>query len=357
MDVLSFFGLGSQPTVEFILDGQDTRKTVAIPTEKGAVQLLVYSESEPVKGKVRVQTRKEVKHLGIKVELIGEIELVYDRGNHFDFLRMEKVLAPAGTLSSETTFDFDFAQPNMSDESYNGLNARLRYYLKFSMERSMAADIVHEQDLWVINYGEPEGKNFSVRMEVGIEDCLHIEFEYERNKYHLQDVILGRIYFRLVRLRIKYMELCLVRRESTGTAPNVFHENRNVTKYEIMDGAPVKAELIPVRVYLGAFPLTPTYKNIHGKFSVKYSLNMVLVDEEDRRYFKQTDIVFWRQRPELVEEGESKWQTLEYTPNFPEKKRKKRSAKADEKEEKEEKEKDEEEENEEKQEHKGLLPK
>lgn len=44
-----------------------------------------------------------------------------------------------------------------------------------------------------------------------------------------------------------------------------------------------------MRVYLGAFPITPTYKNIHGKFSVKYSLNMVLVDEEDRRYFKQTE--------------------------------------------------------------------
>lgn len=54
------------------------------------------------------------------------------------------------------------------------------------------------------------------------------------------DVCSGRIYFRLVRLRIKYMELCLVRRESTGTPPNVFHENRNITKYEIMDGAPVK---------------------------------------------------------------------------------------------------------------------
>lgn len=28
-------------------------------------------------------------------------------------------------------------------------------------------------------------------MEVGIEECLHIEFEYERTKYHLEDVILG----------------------------------------------------------------------------------------------------------------------------------------------------------------------
>lgn len=46
------------------------------------------------------------------------------------------------------------------------------------------------------------------------------------------------------------MELCLVRRESTGTPPNVFHENRNITKYEIMDGAPVKGRSSNLLDYL-----------------------------------------------------------------------------------------------------------
>lgn len=36
-------------------------------------------------------------------------------------------------------------------------------------------------------------------MEVGIEDCLHIEFEYNKSKYHLKDVVVGKIYFLLVR--------------------------------------------------------------------------------------------------------------------------------------------------------------
>lgn len=44
-----------------------------------------------------------------------------------------------------------------------------------------------------------------------------------------------------------------------------------------------------MRLLLGALPLTPTYKGANNKFSVKYALNMVLVDEEDRRYFKQTE--------------------------------------------------------------------
>lgn len=40
--------------------------------------------------------------------------------------------------------------------------------------------------------------------------------------------------------------------------------------------------------------LTPTFKNINNKFSVKYFLNLVLVDEEDRRYFKQQEVQLWR---------------------------------------------------------------
>ena len=58
-------------------------------------------------------------------------------------------------------------------------------------------------------------------------------------------------------------------------------------RYEIMDGAPVKGESIPIRVFLAGYDLTPTMRDINKKFSVKYYLNLVLVDEEERRYFKQ----------------------------------------------------------------------
>eukprot|EP01106_Pelomyxa_sp_JSP_P016243 TRINITY_DN596_c0_g1_i2.p3 TRINITY_DN596_c0_g1~~TRINITY_DN596_c0_g1_i2.p3 ORF type:complete len:112 (+),score=35.70 TRINITY_DN596_c0_g1_i2:312-647(+) len=64
-----------------------------------------------------------------------------------------------------------------------------------------------------------------------------------------------------------------------------------------MDGAPVKGESLPVRMFLGHFELTPTYRNVHNKFSVKYFLNLVLVDEDDRRYFKQQEITIWRRLP------------------------------------------------------------
>ena len=79
-------------------------------------------------------------------------------------------------------------------------------------------------------------------MEVGIEDCLHIEFEYNHSRYHLRDVVHGKIFFLLVRIKIKNMEVAIIRRESTGTGANVFNESETVAKFEIMDGAPVRGE-------------------------------------------------------------------------------------------------------------------
>jgi vacuolar protein sorting-associated protein 26 len=60
------------------------------------------------------------------------------------------------------------------------------------------------------------------------------------SRYHLKDVIVGKIYFLLVRIKIKHMELSIIRRETTGSPPNQYNESETITKFEIMDGAPVR---------------------------------------------------------------------------------------------------------------------
>jgi len=301
MDLLSLLGFSSGVDVSIKFADEENRKTVDIHGEKGSQRVFVFTGDEPVKGAVvvKIPDGKKIEHEGIKVELVGEIGVVYDRGNHHEFsTQLNEFSNTKGIIQGDQSYDFEFINSDKQYESYNGLNVRLRYFIRFSIFRGFgASNIIKEQEFWVINYQTPPDINNSVKMEVGIEDCLHIEFEYARSKYHLKDVILGKVYFLLVRIKIKYMEIALVKRESTGTPPNVYNENETMTKFEIMDGAPVRGECVPVRLFLGAFDLTPTYKNIQNKFSVKYSLNLVLVDEEDRRYFKQTDIFLWRKQP------------------------------------------------------------
>jgi vacuolar protein sorting-associated protein 26 len=72
------------------------------------------------------------------------------------------------------------------------------------------------------------------------------------------------------------------------------NESETLAKFEIMDGAPVKGEAIPIRMFLSGYELTPSFRDVNKKFSIRYFLNLVLVDEENRRYFKQQEITVYR---------------------------------------------------------------
>lgn len=63
-------------------------------------------------------------------------------------------------------------------------------------------------------------------------------------------------------------------------------------------------ETIPIRLFLSGFELTPTYRDVNKKFSTRYYLNLVLVDEENRRYFKQQEITIYRIKDDSEEYGE-----------------------------------------------------
>ncbi|NWR25113.1 VP26B protein, partial [Emberiza fucata] len=233
-------------------------------------------------------------HVGLSLTWISIfLELYYDRGNHHEFVSLVKDLARPGEFTQSQTFDFEFTHVEKPYESYTGQNVKLRYFLRATVSRRLN-DVVKEMDIVVHTLSTYPELNSSIKMEVGIEDCLHIEFEYNKSKYHLKDVIVGKIYFLLVRIKIKHMEIDIIKRETTGTGPNVYHENDTIAKYEIMDGAPVRGESIPIRLFLAGYELTPTMRDINKKFSVRYYLNLVLIDEEERRYFKQQEVVLWR---------------------------------------------------------------
>jgi vacuolar protein sorting-associated protein 26 len=261
--------------------------------------LPMFTETETVGGRitVTVDDGKSVQHRGVTVEFVGAIEMLYDRERSQEFTSLVRHIDDPGMLSGVTQYTFAFTNVEKAYDTYVGINVRLRYFLRVTIVRAQyTPDIVKEFDLAVQHVQPDPVGNSQIRMEVGIEDSLHIEFEYNKSKFHLRDVVIGKIYFSLVRIRIKRMEIEIRKRESAGSGANVYNETDTLMKFEVMDGAPVRAESIPVRMFLSACPaLTPTYRSINNKFSVKYYLNLVLVDEDDRRYFKQSEITLYRQ--------------------------------------------------------------
>lgn len=108
-----------------------------------------------------------------------------------------------------------------------------------------------------------------------------------------------------------------------------------------MDGSPSRGETIPIRLFLGGFDLTPTFRDVNKKFSTRYYLSLVLIDEgktimpdrtpgirhnapwtptdprvllDARRYFKQSEIILYRQAPELANGGSAEGTALPAPP-------------------------------------------
>ena len=67
-----------------------------------------------------------------------------------------------------------------------------------------------------------------------------------------------------------------------------------ISKFEIVDGQPFEGDVIPIRLFIGYFNLTPTYKDVNNLFSVKYYLRIIVNDSEDNSYFKDQEIYLYR---------------------------------------------------------------
>jgi len=304
--------------------------------EGGKVDCFVFNDDEPIEAQVtlRLPASQSLEHTGITCELIGVVgkgyrakrkeqsfvavahpfvfvylkilssaEKYYDRAQSQEFTRGVLQLASGGNLKGGVDHNFvarfgdEVSRPH---ESYNGINVRCRYYLRVRTESTGFSATTYEKQLHFIqsSFGRP-GKEApsKIKMEVGIEEYLHIEFEYDKHRYHLQDVVMGNLFFLLVRLRLKYAEIAIIRREQCEVDRTVYNESETLAKFEVMDGSPVKNEQIPIRLYLDAYNLTPTIDDQTHRYSVRYFLNLVLVDEGDRRYFKQHEIELWRKKP------------------------------------------------------------
>lgn len=305
--------------IGFKLSNAEGRETIACQrlNSSGTELLPVYSCVEPISGVVHINLHpgKKVEHSGIKLEAIGQVEVLGEKKKEkIKFSFLVKELRAPGTLFQSDTHNFDFNIERVH-ETFRGKRIHIRYFIRLTISKNYGSSIVKELDIAVrntpttgpnpslIKEGLEDGvvpqQDEGIKMEVGIEDCLHIEFEFNKSRYTLDDVILGTIKFMLVRIKIKYMELGIIQRETVQIGSSNTTDSTNMIKHEVMDGAPIKDEIIPVRLFLKNLNLTPTYRSVGGIASVKYFLNLVLIDEEDRRYFKQHEVIFSRSAPNL----------------------------------------------------------
>ena len=294
-----FSGLFSKPTVDIIIDEVEGRKKGKILNPNGEITTLPYlQDQETVSGKIIINCSqcKNFEHKGIKLELLGCIENITDPKDILKFISLTSELESIGILNNEVnTYPFQFKNVQKQYESFRGESRNIKYYLRLSIDTKFRT-LLYEQEFLVRN-PEPVSilseNNQPIKLEVGIEDWLHLVFDLDSRNFGLKDIALGRVTFKKVSIRLKSMEVQIIRKEVVNIA-GIAPLTKVLSRFEIMDGGPIKNETIPIRFFLKPYDLTPTLTNINNKFSVQYFINIVLTDVEERKYFKQHEIFFHR---------------------------------------------------------------
>jgi len=150
---------GSSPTMKLTFNEQDSLPTVRIPSDddRQVDKLYLFASDQTVGAVVEIilpPNIKRLEHNGIRAELIGQIELAYDRGNHYVFCSSSKELTSAGVLTQDTKYNFEFKDEKDNNgekkyESYDGINVRLRYFIRIRISRSYGASAAKEFDFAV----------------------------------------------------------------------------------------------------------------------------------------------------------------------------------------------------------------
>ena len=214
----ALFGSAAKVSVRF--SDAETRRRVAVKVGERDEHQYLFGPEDSITGTAVIQVGgRKLEHTGIKLELIGQIELLHDRSQQHEFTSLVRelqvnakkatpslptpesptlhvslswarsALAPVyhtrvphpcitrdrfrlqgpGELVGAAEFPFEFLKVEKPYESYEGINARLRYFLRITISRQYSSKLVHEETfrVFVTEAAEAEPEIASpIKMEV-----------------------------------------------------------------------------------------------------------------------------------------------------------------------------------------------
>ena len=272
---------------------------------------------EPIKGTIQIilNNSQRINHDGTKIELIGQIDihindnetenLLNNSNNQFNrFLSLTNNISKQGILNKEVNlFNFEFKGVEKQYDSYRGKKFSIKYFLLVTINTGLSS-ITKEKEICIFNCDKnlkkinklfkKENKNDIIKVEIGVENLLHVCFELERKNYHLKDVISGKVSFKKINLELENMSLKIIKIESLFGKEG---EIETLGIYEIMDGSPSSTEdIIYFKMYLKGYNnLSQTIKNeMNNNINVSYYISLEICDTENRNFFKKIEINLFR---------------------------------------------------------------
>jgi vacuolar protein sorting-associated protein 26 len=207
--------LSKPPSIDLIIENE--REIIRMKNIKGDIlSFPLFEDTDTISGKVIVHLNKNknYEHNGIKIELIGLIENYKDKRLNAKFISLARDLAPPGKLDNEiTTLHFDFTNVEKTYETYRGFNICARYILQVTID-SRYKQVVEEKEFIIHKYNKDQIISKPIEIEIGVDEWIHIAFNLNKSDYGLKDYMFGEVYFKKICVKLKTMELEILRKET-----------------------------------------------------------------------------------------------------------------------------------------------
>ena len=190
-----------------------SNKPFKYPNEnKQIIEYPTFYPSDNIKGNfiIELNQNKYLEHQGIKVNLIGIIENTKNPSSSTKFYEEFLTISSADKINNEITkFNFNFPPKEKPYESYFGSSIKIRYYVCVNV-LSSTNNLSNQIEIIILKPLSRElflkEENPPLKMEIGVENLIHIIFEVNKTNYFLRDVIIGKVKIIECNLEIKYFE-------------------------------------------------------------------------------------------------------------------------------------------------------
>lgn len=245
----------------------------------------VYIHGDVIKGKfsLKLKDSTTIQHKGLSLSIVGRYQGPAAPSVEPFFVKTLQLLPPSKLSQSiQTIFNFDrIALPT---GSYYGNNFSLVYFVELKIDRGFQT-LVRKKAFY---YVRPQNiVKTPLSKGIGITNVLHMDIIFDSTTVDPRVGFVGALYFRLFKLRIVSVSFEIIRREGDQYG---IKQDTSLICFEVLDGAPVKGTLVPIRFFTGALNLWPSPKN--DKITVEHFLKVHAVDETGAVYIKLHPVNF-----------------------------------------------------------------
>ncbi|EAX88807.1 hypothetical protein TVAG_181550 [Trichomonas vaginalis G3] len=207
-------------------------------------------------------------------------------------------LVPSGSFTGSMECQLPQITIPNKIQTYHGKLFAIKHILKFVAKKSFSS-IEYQEEIKAYNYTPCVTKLQPLCVRVAVTENLRIDLIINRRKFELRDVIFGAAHFLLVALKITKFEIQLIAQEISERDGKPQKCKNVVHSWQVTDGAPVKGEMIPFRLFLSPLNLSPSCVDQVNGFSVSHFLHFIIYTTGRQKYFKSLQIKLgkWNSMP------------------------------------------------------------